>query len=250
MEMGNQSATSVDKSAVQSNLTGTLGEARKREADVLYGLVLMFTYGQLALIVWDMVMQLPGMTGLARSVGIPDPGAIHSIGQLTTAYLGFLGLYIGRNALRKYSGQDSDTVPTYVFLGMTRGYFYLSLWGTLCFAAFMLEAFTLISRMPYELVITMSGVTAALFGDKVIKGFLDKRAVGQLQKEADATDSRDAILACVDKNGRITNKECRQVTGLGDAQATNVLARLEKEGVLEQVGQGRYAYYRRKGSKS
>jgi Fic family protein len=54
----------------------------------------------------------------------------------------------------------------------------------------------------------------------------------------------------VEKNGRITNAECQQISGLKEAQATVVLQKLESEGKLEQVGEGRHTYYRKKGSKA
>ena len=224
----------------------TLGEARRREADVLYGLVLLFSYGQLALIVWDMLMLLPGV---AEVTGMRDPGKVHSFGEMTTAYLGFLGLYIGRNALRKYQGkEDAEALPTYVFLHIQRGYFYLALWGVLSFVAYMLKAMTLIGRMPHELMITTCGVTAALFGDKAIKGFLDKRGVRQMENAAAASDYSDAVMRHLDAHGRITNRECCSITNLSNAQATRILDRLEKEGSIVQRGEGRGGYYVRKGA--
>jgi hypothetical protein len=235
-------------------MQGTLGDVRKREADVLYGLVLLFTYGQLFLIVWDMLSMIEGFGTLAAMAGITDPGRIHSFGEMTTMYLGMLGLYIGRNAVRQYQGKDdAEALPRYVFLKIQRGYFYLAMWGTLCFVAYMLKAFEVISRMPYELTITTLGVAGGLFGDKVLKGFLDKRTVRQLDTADAASTAADhggSIMEYIEKNGRITNNECQQLTGLGDTHSSNLLSQLVQEGKIEQVGEGRYTYYRMKGAKS
>jgi hypothetical protein len=231
---------------IEGMVPGTVGEVRKREGDVLYGLVLLFTYGQLALILWDQLVLIPGFAGLT---GLADPGKIHSIGEITGAYLGLLGTYIGRNAYRQYQGKDDkDALPQYVFLRIKRGYFYLSLWGTFYFVSLMLMAMSITSRLPYELALTATGVLGGLVGDSAVKYFLNKRSIRQLETAAAASDNHATVMDYVEKNGRITNAECRQVTGVGDAQATNVLQALEKEGKLEQVGTGRYVYYRKKGS--
>jgi hypothetical protein len=221
--------------------TGTVGEVRRAEADVLYGLVLMFTYGQLGLVVWDLLMQLPG---LALLLHVKDAGAVHSFGELTTAYLGFLAAYIGRNAWLKYSGkEDAEQAPSYVILRIKRGYFYLGLWGTLSFVAYMLKGMAVINRLPYELVITTAGVAAALLGDKAIKGFLDKRAAGQLLAADTAASKHDTIMGYVAAHQKITNKECRQVTGLSEAHVTRQFDALVKEGRLRRQGEGRGVYY-------
>ncbi|MHB9155849.1 MAG: hypothetical protein ACYC5N_09215 [Endomicrobiales bacterium] len=197
----------------------TVGEVRRREGDVLYGLVLLFTYGQMSLIVWEMLSLVPGF---ALLVGLEDPGRIHSYGEVTSMYLGLLGVYIGRNAWRKYTGkEDAEAVPHYVFLRIQRGYFYLALWGTLCFVAYMLKALTIASAMPHELAITTLGVMAALFGDKAIKNFLDKRTVSQLQTEDASRSSGDRVMEYVEANRRITNQECCTLAGIRNSQATD-----------------------------
>jgi hypothetical protein len=171
---------------------------------------------------------------------------------MTTMYLGMLGLYIGRNAVRQYQGKDDkEALPRYVFLKIQRGYFYLAMWGTLCFVAYMLKAFEVISRMPYELTITTLGVAGGLCGDKVLKGFLDKRTVRQMETADAASTAADhggSIMDYIEKNGRVTNAECQQVTGLKEAQACRVLEALQKEGRLEQKGGGRGVYYQKKGA--
>jgi uncharacterized membrane protein len=164
----------------------TVGQIREQETDVLYGLVLLFTYGQLALIVWDMLVMIPGFAGLT---GLQDPGRVHSIGGITSMYLGLVGAYIGRNAWRKYKNKDdAEQVPQYMFLRIRRGYFYVAMWGTLCFVAYMLKAMTLISRMPYELVLTATGVMAELFGDKVLKGIVSRQTVQEIGQEIASAD--------------------------------------------------------------
>jgi uncharacterized membrane protein len=159
-----------------------------------------------------------GFAELAALIGIKDPGRIHSFGEMTTLYLGLTGAYIGRNAWQKYRGKDdAAAVPHYVFLNIKRGYFYMVLWAVLCFIAYMLKGMDITTRLPYELTITTLGVLGGLLGNKAINGFLDRRTVGQLETADAATAAADhgaAIMTYVEKNGRITNTQCQQITGL------------------------------------
>jgi predicted transcriptional regulator len=137
-----------------------------------------------------------------------------------------------------------------VFLRIKRGYFYLALWGTVYFVSLMLMAMSITSRLPYELALTCTGVLGGLVGDAAFKHFLGKRTMRQLETADAAGSNHDLIMNHVEQNGRITTAECQQVTGLKDTQATHVLVQLVKDGELEQVGKGRSAYYRKKGSNS
>jgi DNA-binding transcriptional ArsR family regulator/uncharacterized membrane protein YeaQ/YmgE (transglycosylase-associated protein family) len=226
---------------------GTAGELREREGDYLYAFVLLFTYGQLILILWDMFAMVKGFGEIAGVFGVGDPGKIHSFGEMTTMYLGLIGAYIGRNAWQKYkNAADTDEVPRYLFLKVQRGYFYTALWVTLCFTAYMLKGFDLIQRLPYELTVTAIGVFGLLVGDKTIKHYLDKRTVsllGAADAESNAANHKDTVMAQVAKNGRVTNRECQEITGLSPAQVTRVLEELEREGKLKQKGDGRGVYY-------
>jgi hypothetical protein len=212
---------------------------------VLYGLVLLFTYGQLALILWDQLVLLPGFAGMT---GLADPGKIHSIPEITSMYLGLLGVYIGRNAWRQYSGKDDkEALPQYVFLRIKRGYFYLALWGTVYFISLMLMAMSVTSRLPYELALTCTGVLGGMVGDAAIKHFLGKRTMRQLETADAAGSNSDSIMKFVEQNGRITNRQCRELTGLKDAQAANLLTDLVKEGRLQRKGSGPETWYEKPG---
>jgi hypothetical protein len=113
--------------------SATVGDLRKQEGDLLYAMVLCFTFGQMGLIVWDMFALIPEFEEL---IGVPNPGRIHSFVEMTTLYLAFIGAYIGRNAWRKYQKKDdSEAVPHYVFQRIERGYFYMTVWGSLCFVS-------------------------------------------------------------------------------------------------------------------
>jgi hypothetical protein len=213
---------------------------------VLYGLVLLFTYGQLGLILWDQLVLVPGFAGMT---GLADPGKIHSIGEITTMYLGLLGVYIGRNAWRQYAGKDDkEALPQYVFLRIKRGYFYLALWGTMYFIGLMLMAMGITSRLPYELALTCTGVLGWLVGDTAIKSFLNKRAVRQLEIAAAAATHSDTIMTHVEQHGRITNSECRELTGVKDSRAGKMLTQLVKEGRLQRKGSGPETWYEKPGA--
>lgn len=58
------------------------------------------------------------------------------------------------------------------------------------------------------------------------------------------TDRQKQIVAHVKKAGRITNRECQQVTGVSESTALRDLGVLEAKGILERVGTtGRRAHY-------
>lgn len=51
------------------------------------------------------------------------------------------------------------------------------------------------------------------------------------------------VRELVNKKDKITNNDIENSLGVSDSTAERYLAELEKEGVIKQIGEGRYTYY-------
>ena len=68
-----------------------------------------------------------------------------------------------------------------------------------------------------------------------------------LIKEDIVAKRQQSAVDYLKQNGEITNDEYQELTGVSDAQATRDLDELEKQGIVEQIGDtGRYVKYRLK----
>lgn len=137
---------------------------------------------------------------------------------------------------------------SFFFALSTVVYFYNKKAGILFFvASFLMGISRIFIGVHYPLDI-LAGIIIGIFSGWLVYKYLAKRtekkkiarkeslAKARRARTKKKEENKKKILAYLKEQGKIRNDEVEKLINVSDAMATNYLAELEKEGLIEQVG--------------
>jgi hypothetical protein len=153
-------------------------------------------------------------TALQVEVGFP----LKSSTVMGNIYLGFLALYVGRKEyVRWFASADSQQIPNYVWLKMTRGEVIIVAWALLTGVTVFVWQMGYIQEVPAALLYTLAEVVGIWCGTDALKFFKTRINAVKGDTATNLNEFGTRALECAKENGGIDNAACQKEFGLSQA---------------------------------
>lgn len=178
---------------------------------------------------------------------------------LTLYTLTYLGLMIADFVLRDKFDMPSGMMPMYVALvgaysaekeikrwvgkqePAKRGSLYVYCWLIFFLAAFVVSCINSSFVLPKDLTAVALQVLGIFFGSKASKKIYEETS-GKSNEQASLT-REETVLSLIQDHGKVTRKEVATTLKISTSTAGRLLAAMEKNGQITQVGDFKDCYY-------
>lgn len=227
--------------------TSTTEQVRSAAVERLFYVTLIVAIIHCGFILWDLG---------TMALGVKNEVVASSL--MNNLYLILIGGYAGFKEMKRWlSKNPADSVmPEEKVIQFQRGEIIVYSWVFLFIVTVVLSQVKMIARMPMELTrTTIQSVTLliATLGSRWV--YQNKKAAtsdkgqgtGEDEKGQSMTDGECEVkvMEYIEKNGGITNKELRDITGLDRGKSYRILEKMEKDGKIKPDGTFKDVVYKK-----